>query len=169
MGLAPWAPCQLGHGALVWPWARLLRRLLREKAEKSLIEASQHQWGDFFKLWHSFFVLSWAVTAMPMPHHAHLLWRSWSWLPAWPQTYLTTMTCLAVVGMCWPWLPPPDLLCSAVWLLWDWVSCGGHCPCSLCFGSWPPPESRESKTHSQTIVPALLLLAKGWFPTANIF
>lgn len=87
----------------------------------------------------------------------------------WPQTCLTTVTCLAITGMCWPCLLPPDLLCFAVWLLWDWVSCGGHCPCPLCLGSWLPSESRESKTRSQISIPALLLLAEGWFPAADIF
>lgn len=55
-----------------------------------------------------------------------------AWLPSWPQTCLTTVTCLAITGLCWPQLLPPDLLCSVVWLLWGHVSCGQCCPWLLC-------------------------------------
>lgn len=81
-------PCSYGFGtlssmpALTWCTGVTLGQAAEETASWESWKKSHWGFpGDFFELWHSFFVLSWAVTAMPMPHHASLLWRSWSWLP----------------------------------------------------------------------------------------
>ena len=47
MGLAACARGQLWQGAVVWPWVRLLKRQLREKAVRNLIWAPQHHSGTF--------------------------------------------------------------------------------------------------------------------------